>query len=302
MQDWPQPTTKKAAQSFLGLANYYREFIDHYADMSAPLNELTKKNTIEPFTLNDEQKNAFEVIKNKLCTTPVLALPTETGRFVLDTDASDVAVAAVLHQEQWDSDKQEMVLKPIAYMSKTMSPTECNYGTPKQEMLAVMVAVKKFRPFLVHQEFTLRTDYSALGWLKRWSLHEGGMIARWILHLNSFSMKFEHRPRAHHKNADGLTRMLHHLDKPGFSPSDPARMPGFKFLTNNQEVYHELPEPPDDEKEKPVNKTSQELHGQCQALLERMSIRTEIMSEAGSFREVPREILEFCKPSFLDIC
>ena len=85
------------------------------------------------------------------------------------------------------------------------------------------------------------------------------MIARWILHLNSFSMKFEHRPRAHHKNADGLTRMQHHLDKPGFSPSDPARMPGFKFLTNNQEVYHELPEPPDDEKEKPVNKTSQEL-------------------------------------------
>ena len=64
----------------------------------------------------------------------------------MDTDASDVAVAAVLHQEQWDSDKQEMVLKPIAYMSKTMSPTECNYGTPKQEMLAVMVAVKKFIP------------------------------------------------------------------------------------------------------------------------------------------------------------
>ena len=83
-------------------------------------------------------------------------------------------------------------------------------------------------------EFTLRTDNSALGWLKRWSLHEGGMIARWILHLNSFSMKFEHRPRAHHKNADGLTRMQHHLDKPGFSPSDPARMPGFKFLMNNQ--------------------------------------------------------------------
>ena len=63
----PEPTTKKAAQSFLGLANYYREFIDHYADMSAPLNELTKKNAIEPFTLSDEQRNAFEVIKNKLC-------------------------------------------------------------------------------------------------------------------------------------------------------------------------------------------------------------------------------------------
>ena len=138
-----------------------------------------------------------------------------------------MAVAVVLHQEQWDSDKQEMVLKPIAYMSKTMSPTECNYGTPKQEMLAVMVAVKKFRPFLVHQEFTLRTDNSALGWLKRWSLHEGGMIARWILHLNSFSMKFEHRPRTHHKNADGLTRMQHHLDKPGFfakRPSQNARL------------------------------------------------------------------------------
>ena len=120
--------------------------------------------------------------------------------------------------------------------------------------------------------------------------------------MNSFSMKFKHRPRAHHKNADGLTRMQHHLDKPGFSPSDPARMPGFKFLTNNQEVYHELPEPLDDEKDKPVNKTSQELHEQCQALLERMSTHTESMSGADSFREVPREILELCKPSFLDIC
>ena len=78
-----------------------------------------------------------------MCTTPVLALPTETGRFVLDTDASDVAVAAVLHQEQWDPDKQEVVLKPMAYMSKTMSPTECNYETPKQEMLAVMVTSKE---------------------------------------------------------------------------------------------------------------------------------------------------------------
>ena len=98
MQNWPEPTTKKAAQSFLGLANYYREFIDHYAHMPAPLNELTKKNEIEPFTLSEEQKGAFETIKHRLCTTPVLALPTETGRFVLDTDASDVAVAAVLHQ------------------------------------------------------------------------------------------------------------------------------------------------------------------------------------------------------------
>jgi hypothetical protein len=182
----------------------------------------------------------FEVIKNKLCTTPVLALPTETGRFVLDTDASDVAVAAVLHQEQWDSDQQEMVLKPKAYMSKTMSPTECSYGTPKQEMLAVMVAVKKFRPFLVHQEFTLRPDNSALGWLKRWSLHEGGMIARWILHLNSFSMKFEHRPRAHHKNADGLTRMQHHLDKPGFSPSDVASSLDHQHFCDEPWVYAQI--------------------------------------------------------------
>ena len=173
-----------------------------------------------------------------------------------------------------------------------MSPTECNYGMSKQEMLAVMVAMKKFRPFLFHQEFTLRTDNSALGWLKRWSLHEGGMIARWILYLNSLSLKFEHQPRAHHKNADGLTRMQHHFDKPGFSPGDPARMPGFRFLTNNQEIYHDLPEPPDVEKEKQVNKTSQDLHEQCQALLERMSTHTEKMSETDSFREVPREILE----------
>ena len=154
-------------------------------------------------------------------------------------------------------------------------------------MLAVMVAVKKFRPFLVHQEFTLRTDNSALGWLKRWSLHEGGMIARWILHLNSFSMKFEHRPRAHHKNADGLRRMQHHLDKPGFSPSDPARIPSFNFLTNNQEVYDDLSEPQDIGK--PKDKTRPDIQAPCQAKLERTSPRTERLSKGASVHKVPQK-------------
>ena len=94
--------------------------------------------------------------------------------------------------------------------------------------------------------------------------------------------------------------MQHHFDKPGLSPSEPARMPGFRFLTKNEEVLEGLPEPPD--AEKPVDKATQEIHEQCKTLLERMSAQIDRFSDTRSIREVPREILELCKTSFLQIC
>ena len=97
------------------------------------------RNKGKKFEWNDEAQVAFENIKRELCEAPVLGMPTEKGMYVLDTDASVVAISGILHQEQeWNG---RTVLRPIAYGSKVLSDTEMKYGAPKAEMFAVVTFV-----------------------------------------------------------------------------------------------------------------------------------------------------------------
>ena len=101
--------------SFLGFANYYREFIKGYADKVYSMQKLMR-NKGNKFECNEEAQAAFENIKRELCKTTVLGMPTEKGMYVLDTGASVVAISGILHQEQeWIG---RTVLRPIAYGSK----------------------------------------------------------------------------------------------------------------------------------------------------------------------------------------
>ena len=137
---WKAPKTDTQLMSFLGFANYYREFIKGYADKIYPMQRLMR-NKGKKFTWTDEAQVSFENIKRELCEAPVLGMPTEKGMFVLDTDASVVAVSGILHQEQeWNG---RTVLRPIAYGSKVLSDTEMKYGAPKAEMFAVITFVWK---------------------------------------------------------------------------------------------------------------------------------------------------------------
>ena len=118
---WKAPRTDTHLLSFLGFANYYREFIKGYADKVYPMQKLMR-NKGKKFEWNDEAQVAFENIKRELCEAPVLGMPTEKGMYVLDTDASVVAISGILHQEQeWNG---RTVLRPIAYGSKVLSDTE----------------------------------------------------------------------------------------------------------------------------------------------------------------------------------
>ena len=135
---WKAPRTDTQLLSFLGFANYYREFIKGYADKVYPMQKLMR-NKGKKFEWNDEAEVAFENIKRELCEAPVLGMPTEKGMYVLDTDASVVAISGILHQEQeWNG---RTVLRPIAYGSKVLSDTEMKYGAPKAEMFAVVTFV-----------------------------------------------------------------------------------------------------------------------------------------------------------------
>ena len=119
--------------------------------------------------------------------------------YVLDTDASVVAMPGILHQEQeWNG---KTVLRPIAYGSKVLSDTEMKYGAPKAEIFAVVTFVEKYRSHLGSEPFKLRVDNRALSWLKTYSMNQS-YIGRWIVRLDGYGIIIEHRTREKHQNAD----------------------------------------------------------------------------------------------------
>ena len=198
----------KEVQSFLGFANYYGDFIQGFSEKAHPLKLLTRKKTEWNWT--EECDRAFQELKTLLTTAPVLRLPTGSGWFILDTDASGDAIAAVLSQMQGEEGK--MVERPVAYGNKSLSDVETRYRAPKAEMLAAVYFIEKFEAFLTRGEFTLRTDNSALSWLKKQTM-TNNMAARWIQKLDQCSLVIEHRRREKHQNADGLTKKTEYYEE-----------------------------------------------------------------------------------------
>ena len=233
---WKAPRTDTQLLSFLGFANYYREFIKGYADKVYPMQKLML-NKGKKFEWNDEAQVAFENIKRELCEAPVLGMPTEKGMYVLDTDASVVAISGILHQEQeWNG---RTVLRPIANGSKVLSDTEMKYRAPKAEMFAVVTFVENYRAYLGSAPFKLRVDNRALSWLKTYSMDQS-YIGRWILRLDGNHMIIEHRMRDEHQNADSLSKKTEFYERLEQKQANQAeRKEGFSFL--DKETYEALP-------------------------------------------------------------
>ena len=233
---WKAPKTDTQLMSFLGFANYYREFIKGYADKIYPMQRLMR-NKGKKFTWTDEAQVSFENIKRELCEAPVLGMPTEKGMFVLDTDASVVAISGILHQQQeWNG---RTVLRPIAYGSKVLSDTEMKYGAPKAEMFAVITFVEKYRAYLGSAPFKLRVDNRALAWLKTYSMDQS-YIGRWIVRLDGYHMIIEHRTRDKHQNADSLSKKTEFYERLEDKQANQSEIKdGFSFL--GKETYDKLP-------------------------------------------------------------
>uniref|UniRef100_A0A3B1IW44 ribonuclease H n=1 Tax=Astyanax mexicanus TaxID=7994 RepID=A0A3B1IW44_ASTMX len=197
VRDWPVPRNAKMVRSFVGLASYYRRFIRGFADVAAPLHNLTRPGVT--FRWSDEAERAFGELKRRLCNAPVLAYPNMSESFIVDTDASDRGLGAVLSQVQ---DGSERV---IAYYSRRLDKAERNYCVTRRELLAVVEGLKHFRPYVYGVPFLLRTDHASLQWLMRFREPEG-QLARWISRLQEFSFEVVHRPGRSHGNADALSR------------------------------------------------------------------------------------------------
>src|SRR5258707_3696274 len=136
LTDWPQPTTLKQLRSFLGFGNYYKDFIKDYSQLARPLHEMTKKNV--KYLWQEPQQQAFETLKHKFTSYPVLRNPDPSKHFILDTDASAHAVGASLSQEFDDG------FHPTAYFSKSLTAPERNYDIYDRELLSIIYAVKAF--------------------------------------------------------------------------------------------------------------------------------------------------------------
>jgi hypothetical protein len=147
---WPTPQTSKDVRSFLGLAGYYRKFVRHFGILVRPLFNLLKKQT--PFVWTQETDSSFQLLKQVLIKAPVLSLPNFAKPFVIDTDACDSGVGAILQQDG----------HPIAYMSKPLSPRHHGLLTYEKECLAILMAVEQWRPYLHNGEFLICTDQKSL--------------------------------------------------------------------------------------------------------------------------------------------
>jgi len=172
---WPIPTSRREVQQFLGLANYYWRFVKDFASITKPLHRLTEKTA--KFEWTDECLAAFKELRNKLTTAPVLAFPDYNRPFLLDTDASNSGIGAVLSQLQDDGTE-----RVIAYASRLLTKPERRYCVTRRELLAVVTFTQHFRPYLLGRQFLLRTDHGSLTWL--WSFKEPeGQLARWLERL-----------------------------------------------------------------------------------------------------------------------
>lgn len=195
--EWPQPTNAKELQSFLGLASYYRRFVRGFATVAAPLHRLTNQGC--RFEWDEACSAAFHQLKEALVRAPVLAYPDPLRPFIVDTDASGVGVGAVLSQVG------EAGERVVAYYSCSLNQPARNYCVTRRELLAVVMAVRRFRPYLLGNKFTLRTDHASLTWLLNFKQPEG-QVARWLEILQEYDFVIQHRPGHQHTNADALSR------------------------------------------------------------------------------------------------
>ena len=196
----PLPSNIKEVRTFLGLTGYYCRFIPNYATVAQPLTKLTSKEYCNNFVWTDECTAAFDKLKQLLCSAPILCYPDFDREFILQTDASDVGLGAVL--SQIDKSGNEHV---VAYASKTLSPREKNYSTTEKEAFAIQFGTQHFRVYLLGRKFTISTDHSALSWLH--SVEPKGRIARWLMDLQEFDFEVKHRAGRVHNNADALSRL-----------------------------------------------------------------------------------------------
>lgn len=202
--EWPVPRNVTEVQSFTGFANFYRRFIRDFSEIARPLNDLTKKGFVWRWAA--PQQEAFDTLKRKFCEQPILQMADPEQPFLLETDASNFAVGAVLSQRDVEGS-----WKPVAYYSKSFSEAERNYEIHDKELAAIVKSLDEYRHYLEGGPHPIRiiTDHKNLEYFAT-AKDLTRRQARWALFLSRFNYTLEHRPGKLSGKPDALSRRADH--------------------------------------------------------------------------------------------
>ncbi|KAM0929344.1 hypothetical protein ACQ4PT_001454 [Festuca glaucescens] len=193
---WQPPENVKELRWFLGMTGYYRKFIRGYGVISKNLTGLLKKGV--PYTWTSATEESFQALKNALSSAPVLALPDFSKTFIIETDACSRGVGAVLLQED----------HPLAFISKALGPRHLGLSTYEKECLAILMAVDKWRSYLQHGEFIIRTDQRSL-----MHLDDKRLTTSWqhkaLTKMLGLQYKIIYKKGVDNRVADALSRHIH---------------------------------------------------------------------------------------------
>lgn len=204
VREYNLPITIKQLRSFLGLANYVRDFVPNFAHIADPLTNLLKGKEMsseKKIEWNEASISAFEAVKNAITNVTFKAQPDFKKKFILITDASSVAIGAVLAQKD-EYGKEQM----LAAYSYKLNEAQRNYSVTDGELLAVVKGIDHFRHYLVGKEFELRTDHQALEYM--WTTQDPtSRLLRWSLKLQEYKFKITYI-KGETNVADGLSRPI----------------------------------------------------------------------------------------------
>ena len=157
--EWPVLSNRKEVESFLGFTNFHQRFIQGFSHIARPLFDLTKADSV--FHWSSEEQMAFDNLRDKIISTPILTLPNNSRPYCIEAASSDFATGAVLSQQCMEDGKWH----PIAFLSKSLSPVERNYEIHDKEMLAIIRALEEWRHFLegAEHQFEIWTDHKKSG-------------------------------------------------------------------------------------------------------------------------------------------
>jgi RNase H-like domain found in reverse transcriptase/Reverse transcriptase (RNA-dependent DNA polymerase)/Integrase zinc binding domain/Retroviral aspartyl protease len=197
--DYPRPKNIREIRRFLGMTGWYHRFIPKYAELACPLTDLlNSKHKVE---WSDEAESSFNSLRTCLVSAPILSTPEFDRPFVIQCDASDRALGAVLTQGEGANERV------IAFLSKKFTGPQRKYAATEKECLAVLVAVKKFRQYVEGTHFKVITDCAALKWLARFNDATNGRLCRWALQLQSYDFEIVHRKGKNNLVPDALSRI-----------------------------------------------------------------------------------------------
>lgn len=226
------PTNRKEVRSFLGICNWLREYIPQFAHVAAPLTDLLS--TKKRWSWNAQAQAAFDQLKHILSQPLELKRPEPDLPFVLQTDASGVGLGAALYQETPLGSK-----RVISYASARLRPHEKRYHSNELECLAIVWAIKRYRPYLENQHFILRTDNKAMTWLQSMK-DKNAKLLRWSLQLQEFNFTLQHVKGSDNQLPDALSRHPdpeecdleedNDRESPMSTPSDPDEEPSCAIL------------------------------------------------------------------------